>query len=112
MTANATAGGTGEDIVGATMTTTTTTTLSPLRSRMYDALTTWLHLPPSLAAYLTSVRTTTISYLASLFVFLLLVVSHYVTHCIGMVTMPNDPMRHFVLTLVDKSVKACGPTGR
>ena len=103
LTANATAGGTGDD-VGAMMTTTT----SPLRSRIHDALITWLHLRPSLAAYLTSLHTTTISYLASLFVFLLLVISHYVGHRIGMATMRNDPMRHFVLTSVDKNVKADG----
>ncbi|KAL3821977.1 hypothetical protein ACHAXA_002963 [Cyclostephanos tholiformis] len=82
--------------------------MSPLRSRIHDALTTKLKFPPSLSAYLTTLRTTTISYLASLFVFVVLVASHYVAHRIGMATMRNDPMRHFVLTAVDKSVKADG----
>ncbi|KAL3797618.1 hypothetical protein ACHAW5_008484 [Stephanodiscus triporus] len=81
---------------------------SPLRSRIRDVLTTRLGFPPSLSTYLAALRATTISYLASMFVFLLLLASHYVAHCIGMATMRNDPMRHFVLGAVDGSVKADG----
>jgi hypothetical protein len=101
-----------DDDVDAPTTTTSSSSSSsssPMRSNIREFLITRLHLPPPLSSYLASLKTTTVSYLASLFVFLLLLVSHYVAHQIGMATMRNDPMKHFVLaTSSDKTVRADG----
>eukprot|EP00579_Thalassiosira_antarctica_P011857 CAMPEP_0201920094 /NCGR_PEP_ID=MMETSP0903-20130614/8791_1 /ASSEMBLY_ACC=CAM_ASM_000552 /TAXON_ID=420261 /ORGANISM="Thalassiosira antarctica, Strain CCMP982" /LENGTH=685 /DNA_ID=CAMNT_0048456755 /DNA_START=216 /DNA_END=2269 /DNA_ORIENTATION=+ len=83
-------------------------TFSPLRSKINIFLTTKLHIPPSLANYLTTLGTQTICYLFSLLTFILFLSSHYVAHKIHLATMQNDPMKHFVLSATDKTVKADG----
>ncbi|KAL7540287.1 hypothetical protein ACHAXR_010006 [Thalassiosira sp. AJA248-18] len=92
--------------------TTTTTTeevpSSPLRTKINNILTNHLHLPPPLATYLTTLHSQTIAYLSSLLTFLLFLTSHWISHKIHVATMSNDPMKHFVLTATDKSIKADG----
>jgi len=81
---------------------------SPLRDRINVILTSHLKFPPPLATYLTTLHRQTISYLSSLFAFLLFLSSHWVAHKLHVMTMRNDPMKHFVLTATDNTVKADG----
>jgi len=81
---------------------------SPLRSNINHLLTTHLHVPSSLADYLTTLQSQTIAYLSSLVTFLLFLLSHYIAHKIHLATINNDPMKHFVLSATDKTVKADG----
>jgi len=81
---------------------------SPLRTKINNLLTSTLRMPPSLAIYLTTLQTQTIAYLSSLFTFLLFLTSHYIAHKIHLATMQNDPMKHFVASATDKSVRADG----
>ena len=82
--------------------------LSPLRSRINAILMTKLGLPSSLANYLTSLRTQTIAYLTSFVTFLLFLLSHYLAHKLHTALLQNDPMKHFVLSTIDATVKADG----
>ena len=81
---------------------------SPFRTTINDFLITKLHIPPTLSTYLTTLRLRTLSYLSSIFVFLLLLASHYIANKITLLTMYYDPMKHFVLRAADTSVKADG----
>ena len=81
---------------------------SPFRTTINNFLITKLHIPPTLSTYLTTLRLRTLSYLSSIFVFLLLLASHYIANKITLLTTYYDPMKHFVSRATDTSVKADG----
>jgi len=71
-----------------------------------NALLNYIGIPSVLATYLTTLPTQTVAYLSSLFTTCLFVLSHYIAHKIHVLTLLNDPMKHFVV--VDKTIKADG----
>jgi hypothetical protein len=81
--------------------------LSPLREKILQ----WLSktsLPPALSSYIATLPTQTIAYLSSLFSFFLFLLSHYISHKIHVAALSNDPMKHFVATANDDTIKADG----
>ncbi|KAL7471173.1 hypothetical protein ACHAXS_011474 [Conticribra weissflogii] len=80
---------------------------SPLRNKV-KALLTKLGLPPLITDYLTALQTQTLAYLSSLFSFLLFLLSHYISHKLHIAALTNDPMKHFVATAADSTIKADG----
>eukprot|EP00804_Cyclotella_cryptica_P010518 CCRYP_016327-RB/>CCRYP_016327-RB protein AED:0.01 eAED:0.01 QI:911/1/1/1/1/1/5/2736/1140 len=82
--------------------------LSPFRKKILDFLTNNTRLPPAFANYLATLPTQTIAYLSSLFSFFLFLLSHYISHKIHVAALQNDPMKHFVATATDNTIKADG----
>lgn len=82
-------------------------TLSPLREKIFNLLTN-TSLPPTLSKYIATLPTQTVAYLSSLFSFTLFLLSHYISHKIHMAALSNDPMKHFVATANDDTIKADG----
>jgi hypothetical protein len=82
-------------------------TLSPLRQQILQLLTK-TSLPPSFTKYIAALPTQTVAYLSSLFSFALFLLSHYISHKIHVAALSNDPMKHFVATANDNTIKADG----
>lgn len=81
--------------------------LSPLRQTVLQFLSN-TSLPPTLSKYIATLPTQTIAYLSSLFSFGLFLFSHYISHKIHVSVLSNDPMKHFVATANDDTIKADG----
>ena len=81
--------------------------LSSLRNKILQLLN-HTRLPPALNTYIATLPAQTVAYLSSLFSFLLFLLSHYISHKIHMATLSNDPMKHFVATANDSTIKADG----
>mmetsp|Transcript_30973 Transcript_30973/g.62347 ORF Transcript_30973/g.62347 Transcript_30973/m.62347 type:complete len:1533 (+) Transcript_30973:326-4924(+) len=84
-----------------------TTPTSPLRIKIKSLLTK-LGVPPPITDYLSALQTQTLAYLSSLASFLLFLLSHYISHKLHIATLTNDPMKHFVATAADSTIKADG----
>lgn len=82
--------------------------LSPSRKKILDFLTNKTPLPHTLAFYMATLPTQTIAYLSSIFSFFLFLLSQYISHKIHMAALQNDPMKHFVATATDSTIKADG----
>jgi hypothetical protein len=81
--------------------------LSPLREMILNLLNS-TRIPPALATYLATLPNQTVAYLSSLFSFTLFLLTHYVSHKIHVAAMQNDPMKYFVATATDSTIKADG----
>lgn len=81
--------------------------LSPFRERILHLLNS-TPLPPALNTYMATLPTQTVVYLSSLFSFTIFLLSHYIAHKIHMAVSSNDPMKLFVATSNDNTVKADG----
>jgi hypothetical protein len=82
--------------------------LSPSRKKILDFFTNKTRLPPALAVYMATLPTQTITYLFSIFSFFLFLLSQYISHKIHVAALQNDPMKHFVATATDRTIKADG----
>ena len=81
--------------------------LSSMRNKILELLNR-TRLPPTFNTYIVTLPTQTIAYLSSLFSFFLFLLSHYISHKIHVATLSNDPMKHFVATANDSTIKADG----
>ena len=78
---------------------------SGMRSKI-NTLLNRMGIPSVLSRYLTTLPNQTLAYLSSLLALFLFVLCHYIAHKIHIMTISNDPMKHFVV--VDKTVRTDG----
>jgi hypothetical protein len=81
--------------------------LSPVRENVLQLLN-YTRLPPALKTYIVTLSIQTVAYIFSLFSFSLFLFFHYISHKIHIAAISNDPMKHFVATANDDTIKADG----